>query len=47
MSSKTPVYVAGFDLGVRPMGDWSMSMTLSRWPDPSTAVCRPGDAFDL
>ena len=29
MWSKTPVYVAGLERGVRPMGDWSMSMTLS------------------
>ena len=27
---KILVYVAGLDLGVRPMGDWSMSITLSR-----------------
>ena len=29
MGVKTPVYVAGFDRGVRPIGDWSISMTLS------------------
>ena len=26
---KAPVYVAGFDLGVLPIGDWSISMILS------------------
>ena len=29
MGSKAPVYVAGFDLGVRPIGDWSITITLS------------------
>jgi hypothetical protein len=29
ISVNTPVYVAGFERGVRPMGDWSMAMTLS------------------
>src|SRR5205085_10249434 len=29
IGEKTPVYVAGFDRGVRPIGDWSMSTTLS------------------
>ena len=29
ISVKTPVYVAGFERGVLPMGDWSTSMTLS------------------
>ena len=28
-------HVAGFDLGVRPIGDWSISMTLSRCSRPS------------
>jgi hypothetical protein len=26
---KMPVYVAGFERGVRPIGAWSMLMTLS------------------
>ena len=26
---KAPVYVAGFDLGVLPIGDWSISIILS------------------
>jgi hypothetical protein len=36
------VYVAGFDLGVRPIGDWSMSMTLSMRSRPSMRLCLPG-----
>src|SRR5690606_3743244 len=35
ISVKTPVYVAGFDLGVRPMGAWSTSITLSMFSSPS------------
>src|SRR5690606_22596769 len=31
-----PVEVAGLDRGVRPIGDWSMSTTLSNRPRPST-----------
>src|SRR5690606_35117001 len=42
MWSKTPVYVAGFDRGVRPMGDWSTPTTLSTCSIPLTRVCRPG-----
>ena len=30
ISVNTPVYVAGLERGVRPMGDWSISITLSR-----------------
>ena len=37
-----PVYVAGFERGVRPIGDWSMSITLSNASMPSTASCAPG-----
>src|SRR5262245_37369597 len=40
--SKTPVYVAGLDRGVRPIGDWSTPTTLSTWSSPETLVCRPG-----
>ena len=36
------MYVAGFERGVRPIGDWSMSITLSRWSMPSTESCSPG-----
>jgi len=41
MKVKTPVYVAGFDRGVRPIGDWSMSMTLSMCWAPSMRSCAP------
>src|SRR5713101_7209523 len=45
MNVNTPVYVAGFERGVRPIGDWSMSTTLSTRCAPSTLSCaqeRPG-----
>ena len=42
MMPKAPVYVAGFDRGVRPIGDWSMSTILSMRSRPSTTSCRPG-----
>ncbi len=42
MWSKSFVYVAGFDRGVRPIGDWSMSITLSKHSMPSTESCSPG-----
>ena len=45
MWSKTPVYVAGFDRGVRPIGDWSMLMILSIWLRPSTPSWAPGRSF--
>ena len=38
MWSKSFVYVAGFERGVRPIGDWSMSITLSKHSIPSTRV---------
>ena len=44
---KTFVYVAGFERGVRPIGDWSMSMTLSRCSRPSSFRCAPGRADRL
>ncbi len=40
-------HVAAFDLGVRPIGDWSISITLSRCSMPSTDLCRPIASFDL
>jgi len=40
-----PVYVAGFERGVRPIGDWSMSMDLSRCSRPSMAPWGPGLAL--
>ena len=42
MWSKTPVYVAGFERGVRPIGDWSMLMILSIRSMPVDAVVRAG-----
>ena len=47
MLSNTPVYVAGLERGVRPIGDWSMSITLSSCSMPSIVLCRPGTSFDL
>ena len=35
MSSNTLMYVAGLERGVRPMGDWSMAIILSRCSRPS------------
>jgi hypothetical protein len=34
--------VAGFERGVRPIGDWSMSITLSKHSIPSQPRCSPG-----
>ena len=45
ISVKTPVYVAGFERGVRPMGDWSISITLSRYSMPSIPSCLPARVF--
>ena len=42
MCVKRSVYVAGFERGVRPIGDWSISITLSNASIPSTASCSPG-----
>src|ERR687890_715461 len=42
MLLNTPVYVAGLDRGVRPIGDWSTPTTLSTWSTPLIRVCRPG-----
>ena len=44
MWSQTPVYVAGLDRGVRPIGDWSTWITLSTSSIPEILVCRPGTA---
>ena len=38
----SPVYVAGFERGVRPIGLWSMSMTLSMCSSPVMRSCAPG-----
>ena len=42
MTSKRPVYVAGFERGVRPIGDWSTAMILSSWSSPVMPRCAPG-----
>jgi hypothetical protein len=42
MMVKSPVYVAGLDRGVRPMGDWSMSTILSSSSSPLMPSCAPG-----
>jgi hypothetical protein len=46
MEVNSPTYVAGFERGVRPIGLWSISMTLSIWPMPSTLSCRPTGSRD-
>src|SRR5262249_30067898 len=43
----TPVYVAGLERGVRPMGDWSTLTTLSRCSMPLIDLWSPGGCFDL
>ena len=43
MCEKSPVYVAGLDLGVLPIGDWSILITLSRLSKPYIAGIRPGE----
>ncbi len=40
--SNTPVYVAGFERGVLPIGDWSIFITLSSFSIPSTLLHKPG-----
>ena len=42
MTSNRPVYVAGLERGVRPIGDWSTWMILSSWLSPRIVVWRPG-----
>jgi hypothetical protein len=36
------MYVAGFDRGVRPIGDWSTLMILSSCSIPRIRLCAPG-----
>ncbi|MPN03163.1 hypothetical protein SDC9_150388 [bioreactor metagenome] len=45
--SNRPVYVAGFDLGVLPIGDWSIFITLSKFSSPRISSCIPGWHFAL
>ena len=42
MCVKRSMYVAGFERGVRPIGFWSMSITLSKTSIPSTESWSPG-----
>ncbi len=42
MGVKSPTYVAGLDRGVRPIGDWSISMTLSTPADALERVVLAG-----
>ena len=43
--SNTPVYVAGFDLGVLPIGDWSILIILSIFSIPFIFSHLPGFSF--
>ena len=45
ISVNTPVYVAGFERGVLPIGLWSMAITLSRFSIPLISLCLPGIVF--
>ena len=45
--SNTPVYVAGFDLGVLPIGDWSMFIILPIFSIPTISLHFPGLSLDL
>ena len=47
ISVKRPVYVAEFDLGVLPIGDWSTSITLSMKFNPETDLKGKGAALLL
>ena len=47
MSSNTPVYVAGFDLGVLPIGFWEMWTILSMYSNPFICLYAPGFSFEL
>ena len=42
IKSNAPVYVAGLDLGVFPIGDWSISITLSSFSIPKISSWAPG-----
>ena len=47
ITSNTPVYVAGFERGVLPIGDWSMFIILSMFSIPFISLHFPGFSFDL
>ena len=44
--SNTPVYVAGFERGVLPIGDWSIFIILSIFSNPFMLLCFPGFKFE-
>ena len=44
--SNTPVYVAGFERGVLPIGDWSMLTILSIFSRPFTSLHCPGFSLE-
>lgn len=46
IKSNTPVYVAGFERGVLPIGDWSMFIILSMFSSPFTSLHFPGFSFE-
>ena len=47
IKSNTPVYVAGFERGVLPIGDWSILIILSILWSPLTSLQFPTFSFDL
>ena len=44
--SNTPVYVAGFERGVLPIGDWSILIILSIFSNPLISLHFPGLSFE-
>src|SRR6058998_3534367 len=44
MGAKAPVYVAGFERGLRPIGAWLISITLSINCQPTSSLCAPGSS---
>ena len=46
IKSNTPVYVAGFERGVLPIGDWSIFIILSIFSIPFILYHLPGFSFD-
>jgi len=47
MCVNMPVYVAGLERGVRPIGDWSMSITLSMFSRPRISSNLPASSLVL
>ena len=46
ITSNTPVYVAGFERGVLPIGDWSIFIILSTFSSPFISLHFPGFSFE-